>query len=685
MIEKPKSITIAKNAGFCFGVKRASDTLEKAIETSDGRTKLFTLGHLIHNATYNASLAGRGVGVIDENDIDRLAHKASATSPVKIFVRTHGVTLETSEKLERAANGNPYFTYEDLTCPFVKKIHNIACEYSTPENVFVIIGDKNHPEVKGILSYCKGESHVFASADEFQKALSGDERAFDTKKCTILVAQTTQNLSEWNKSQNIAKKLCTKPIIFDTICNVTEIRQLEAKRLAGVCDYMIVIGSADSSNTSKLAEICKSICKRTVRIENANELKNLISPANLNVGIAAGASTPPGVIEEVYKTMSTKTENFEELLEESLCKTLNTGDTVTGIVTAVSPAEIQLDLGSKVTGVIKAEQITDDPSADLKDMFNVGDTVEAFVIRVSDVEGIAELSKKRTDSDKNWTEIVSAYENKTILEGKVIEAVKGGVIALTGATRVFIPGAHTGIPKSGDLSTLVGQNVRFRIIEIKPQGHKAYGSIRDVLREERQAKEAAFWATVEEGKQYHGVVKNIMPYGAFVDLGGVDGLVHTSELSWKRIKSPADVVSVGDEIDVYVKALDVENKKISLGYKTEATNPWKIFTDKYQVGDIAPVKIVSMMPFGAFAEIVDGVDGLIHISQIALEKIAKPADVLELGQVVDAKITDIDYENQKVSLSIRALLEEARAAEEAMPEDYVEVTETVEEVPADEQ
>ena len=685
MIGTPKSITIAKNAGFCFGVKRASDTLEKAIETSDGKTRLFTLGHLIHNATYNASLTDRGVGVIDETDIDRLAREACEASPVKVFVRTHGVTRETSEKLECGAKGNPYFTYEDLTCPFVKKIHNIACEYSTPESVFVIIGDKNHPEVKGILSYCKGENYVFASADEFQKAISGDEKASSTEKCTILVAQTTQNLSEWNKSQNIAKKLCTKPIIFDTICNVTEIRQLEAKRLAGVCDYMIVIGSADSSNTSKLAEICKSICKRTVRIENANELKNLISPANLNVGIAAGASTPPVVIEEVYKTMSTKTENFEELLEESLCKTLNTGDTVTGIVTAVSPAEIQLDLGSKVTGVIKAEQITDDPSADLKDMFNVGDTVEAFVIRVSDIEGIAELSKKRTDSDKNWTEIVSAYENKTILEGKVIEAVKGGVIALTGATRVFIPGAHTGIPKSGDLSTLVGQNVKFRIIEIKPQGHKAYGSIRDVLREERQAKEAAFWATVEEGKQYRGVVKNIMPYGAFVDLGGVDGLVHTSELSWKRIKSPADVVSVGDEIDVYVKSLDVENKKISLGYKTEATNPWKIFTDKYQVGDIAPVKIVSMMPFGAFAEIVDGVDGLIHISQIALEKIAKPADVLELGQVVDAKITDIDYENQKVSLSIRALLEEARAAEEAMPEDYVEVTETVEEIPADEQ
>jgi 4-hydroxy-3-methylbut-2-enyl diphosphate reductase len=447
---------------------------------------------------------------------------------------------------------------------------------------------------------------------------------------------------------------------------------------------MIVVGGKDSSNTAKLTEICKSICKNTVWVENADGLKDLIPPTAKKVGIAAGASTPPGIIEEVYKTMSTKIENFEEMLEESLCKTLNTGDTVTGIVTAVSNAELQLDIGYKVTGIIKAEQITDDPSANLKDMFKVGDEVEAFVIRVSDVEGIAELSKKRTDSDKNWGEIVAACEAKTVLEGKVIEAVSGGVIALTGATRVFIPGARSGVPKSGDLNTLVGTTVKFRIIEVKEHGHKAYGSISDILREERQAREAAFWATAEEGKHYRGTVKSMTTYGAFVDLGGVDGMIHTTELSWKRIKSPAEVVSIGDEVDVYIKALDVEKKRISLGYKTEETNPWKIFTDKYQVGDIAAVKIVNMMPFGAFAEIVDGVDGLIHISQIALRKIAKPADVLEIGQVVDAKITEIDYEKCKVSLSIRALLEEAKAAEEAMPEDYSAEEAPAEEAPAEE-
>ena len=677
------SITVAKNAGFCFGVKRATDTLEEAIKNAKENEKIYTLGHIIHNTVYNDELLEKGVGVLDEKDIEKVAKSASSESPVKVFVRTHGVTMDISTRLKKCSEKNQHFTYVDCTCPFVKKIHKLAEENSNEDTVFTIIGDPSHPEVKGIVSYCKSENRVFRSAEELEAAISGSDLDIFNKKTPVLVAQTTQKLSEWHKSQNVLKNRCTNSIIFDTICNVTEIRQLEAKELASVCDYMIVIGGKDSSNTAKLTEICKNICKNTVWVEKADGLTNLIPPTINKVGIAAGASTPPRIIQEVYETMSTKVENFEAMLEESLCKTLNTGDTVTGIVTAVSGAELQLDLGFKVTGVIKAEQITDDPSVNLKDLFKVGDSVEAFVIRVSDVEGIAELSKKRTDSDKNWVEIVNAYNEGKILEGKVIEAVKGGVIALAGATRVFIPGARSGVPKSGDLTSLVGNVVKFRIVEVKEYGHKAYGSISDVLREERQAREAAFWATAEEGKQYKGVVKSMTTYGAFVDLGGVDGMIHTTELSWKRIKSPAEVVSIGQEVDVFIKALDVEKKRISLGYKTEDTNPWKIFTDKYQVGDIAAVKVVSIMPFGAFAEIIDGVDGLIHISQISLERIANPANVLTVGQTVDAKITEIDYEKCKVSLSIRALLEEAKAAEEAMPEEVAE--EAVSEEAADEQ
>jgi 4-hydroxy-3-methylbut-2-enyl diphosphate reductase len=406
-----------------------------------------------------------------------------------------------------------------------------------------------------------------------------------------------------------------------------------------------------------------------VSVERAEELALSSLQPYEKVGIVAGASTPSDVIEEVYKTMS-EMENFETLLKESF-KTLNTGDVVTGVVEHVSDTELQLDLGAGVTGYIKAEQITDDPSAKLTALYKKGDEIEAFVIRVSDIEGVAELSKKRVDSDKNWQNIVAAVETREVLEGKVVEAVKGGVLVLSHANRVFVPGSQTGVPKDGDLTALVGTEVKFRVLEIKP-GKKAVGSIRSVLRDERAAQQAEFWATMEEGKVFTGVVKSMTTYGAFVDLGGVDGMVHATELSWKHIKSPAEVVAIGDVITVFVKSFDAEKKRISLGYKTEATNPWNIFTSQYAIGDVATVKIVNLMPFGAFAEIVDGVDGLIHISQIAQTRIAKPADVLEVGQTVDARILDIDYDKKKVSLSIRALLDEAQAEAEAMPEEFVE-------------
>ncbi len=374
-----------------------------------------------------------------------------------------------------------------------------------------------------------------------------------------------------------------------------------------------------------------------------------------------------------------KVENFEELLESSL-KTLNTGDTVTGIVTNVTDAELQLDVGAKVTGIIKAEQITDDPSFKLSENFKVGDEVDAFVIRVSDVEGVAELSKKRVDSDRNTTKVVAAKESGEILEGKVIEVVKGGCVVSVGAVHVFVPASQTGVPRDGDLSVLDKKIVKLKVIEVRDgqgRGRKIIGSIRVVQNEERREKEAEFWANLAEGQYFTGKIKSLTSYGAFVDLGaGVDGMVHATELSWKHIKNPAEVVSIGDEITVFVKSFDAEKKRISLGYKTEETNPWYIFTHNFAVGDTAAVKIVNMMPFGAFAEIVDGVDGLIHISQISKTRIAQPSDVLEIGQTVDVKIIDIDNEKQKVSLSIRALLDEAEAAaapaEEAAAEEVTE-------------
>ena len=660
-----KQITIAENAGFCFGVKRATDRLEEALQNARPGERIYTLGHLIHNETYNESLRRRGVEAIDNDAIERIAEEANEAHPVTVLVRAHGCTKQIEQLLRAMAEKNEHFHWIDCTCPYVKKIHRIAAENSSDDHYFLLMGAANHPEVVGIMSYFEGEKYVVANGNELEEVLLTKAKDNLHKKTPIMAAQTTFNLLNWHQSQKNAKKLCTNAVIFDTICSVTELRQTEAAELAGRCDFILVIGGRESSNTAKLYEICRKNCSRTVWITNAAELDCAqLSGAN-NIGIVAGASTPSDEIQEVYKTMSEMKENFEELLETQ-CLTLNTGDVVTGTVTYVSDAELQLDLGTSVTGYIKADQVSNDPTFSLTENFHVGDPVEAFVIRVSDVEGIAELSKKRADADKNWQTIVAACDEKTVLEGTVAEAVKGGVVIYCNANRVFIPASQTGVPKDGDLSTLVGQTVAFKVIEVKP-GKKAIGSIRVVLREARRAQEADFWAGIEVGKVYNGVVKSMTSYGAFVDLGGVDGMVHLTELSWKHIKNPAEVVAVGDEITVFVKSFDPEKKRISLGYKTEETNPWNIFKSQYAIGDIASVKIVSMMPFGAFAEIIDGVDGLIHISQIAMQRIAKPADILEIGQIVDARIIDIDDEKQKVSLSIRSLLEEIAAAEEAMP------------------
>ena len=660
------NITVATHAGFCFGVKRATDEVEKKIAEKSESEKIYTLGHLIHNDGYLKWLEEKGVRSIEVCDIEDVCKGACEEAPATVYIRAHGIPLQVEELLRSCSEKNAFFKYVDLTCPYVKKIHRIAKDNSGDENVFALLGSKDHPEVVGIMSYADGEKYVFESSLELEEFLKKASLSNLHKKMLNFAAQTTQNLSEWEKSLKIVKKYCTNTKFFDTICKVTEIRQTEAKQLAHDCDYMVVVGGRESSNTAKLYKICKEACESTVWVENAHELDRKF-PTNKKIGIVAGASTPKRDIEEVLFIMSEMMENFAELLEQSL-KTLNTGDTVTGYVTHVTDAELQLDLGAKVTGIIKAEQITDDASVRLTQMFNIGDEVEAFVIRVSDIEGVAELSKKRTDSDRHWKNIVALKESGEVVSGKVLKAIGGGLTVQVGATNVFVPASHSGLAKDADLSTLVGQTVDLKIIEIKEQGKKAIGSIRIVLNAQRRAQVEEFWANIEEGKQYTGVVRSLTSYGAFVDLGGVDGMVHVSELSWKSIKHPSAVVAVGDIITVFVKSFDKETKRISLGYKTDDTNPWLLFTNRYNVDDVVSVKIVNMMPFGAFAEIMDGVDGLIHISKIANKRIGKPADVLEIGQVVDAKIIEIDNEKQKISLSIRALLPEEEVVAEAVEE-----------------
>ena len=568
---------------------------------------------------------------------------------------THGIPLSIKEKLTAFVRGNPEAEILDMTCPFVAKIYKIMDDNTNDNTFTILLGDSRHPEVIGISSHIKGSYRVFADCGEIESAYHcGELHDFESKR-TILASQTTHNLADYQKTKKFLEKLYTNGLFFDTICNVTETRQIEVDALSRECDGMLIVGGAESSNTKKLFDISRGNCPETYLVESAADIPSSIKTMTGTVGIAAGASTPGYIIEEVQNTMSEQ-ENFAQLLEESF-KTLNTGDTVRGIVTSVSGTEVHVDIGSKVTGILTLENVTEDPQAKLEDMFKVGDEVEAIAVRVSDLDGIATLSKKKIDAHNNWSKILEAKETGEILEGKVTEAVKGGVIVYALSQRIFIPASQTPVPKDGDLATLVGTKQRFKIIDIKEERRRAVGWIRVVAREERKAQLEKFWSEIEVGKHYTGKVKSLTSYGAFIDLGGIDGMVHNSELSWLRISSPKDVVAVGDTLEVFVKDFDREKNRISLGYKTEETNPWKLFTDKYNVDDVVPVTIVSMMPFGAFAQIIPGVDGLIHISQIADRKLASPSEVLTKGQVVDAKITDIDTENCKVSLSIRALLD----------------------------
>ncbi len=626
-------VTLAKTAGFCFGVSRAVEMVER--EAGSGK-RTVTLGPIIHNRHVVERFAAMGVRTVET--------PGEIEPGCTVVLRSHGVPRAVQEELEGRG-----LEIVDATCPFVKRIHRIVAEAEARGRQPVIIGSAAHPEVIAIAGWCE-HPLIFGDEKELENWLrSGEGR--DEKPITM-VSQTTGTQALWKSCCKILKKVYTNSEKFDTICRATEERQKEAIALSELCEAMIIVGDAMSSNTKRLAMICSEHCKNVSLVDSADELDRKLYSGVQSVGITAGASTPAWIIKEVNNQMSdeirTETaageENFAELLEQSI-KTLSTGEKVTGVVTSITPTEVYVDLGTKHAGYIPYNELSSDPNVKPADLFQVGDEIEVFVGRVNDVEGTVMLSKKRLDTVKSWEEIEKACEEKTVVEGIITEENKGGLVASVKGVRVFIPASQTGIPKGGDLSVLLRQNVRMKITEVNSARRRVVGSIRAVASEERKAAAEKLWSEIEVGKKYHGVVKSLTSYGAFVDVGGVDGMVHVSELSWSRIKNPAEVVSVGDEIDVFVISYDPEKRKISLGYKTTETNPWNIFMNQFKIGDVATVKIVKMMTFGAFAEIIPGVDGLIHISQIADRRIGKPEDVLSEGQEVDVKIIDVDAEN----------------------------------------
>ena len=634
-------LELAKSAGFCYGVRRAVRMAEQA--AAEGRACVM-LGPIIHNNSVIEYLSSLGVGLIRRPE--------EAEPGTAVIIRSHGEGRAAHEAL--AERGCPLI---DATCPNVSRIHQIVSQAEEAGRQAVIIGSPTHPEVAAIAGWC-AHPLVFEGVQALSDWLEGEPERRNLP--VTMVSQTTSTQIIWDKCVEKAKKECTNLKIFDTICNATYKRQSEAQALAARSDAVVVIGGRESSNTKRLAELCEALCPKVVWIERAAELEPSTLCRKASIGITAGASTPEWIIKEVYDKMSDENieieESFAEMLEKSI-KTLNTGEKVTGVVTGITPTEIYVDLGTKHAGYIPVSELTDDPTVKVEDLVKVGDEIETYVMRVNDQEGVVTLSKKRLDTVKSWEDIEQAKEDHTTVEGVVTEENKGGVVVSIKGVRVFVPASQTGLPRDTPMSQLVKQKVRLRITEVNRARKRVVGSIRAVEAEERAAKAAEVWANIEEGKRYTGTVKSLTSYGAFVDIGGVDGMVHISELSWSRIKHPSEVVSVGDTVEVYVISFDRDKKKISLGMKDRTQNPWEVFTGKYQPGDVANVRVVKLMTFGAFAEIVPGVDGLIHISQIADHRIDKPGDVLSEGQMVDVKIIDIDYDKQKVSLSIRALLE----------------------------
>lgn len=739
-------IVIADKAGFCFGVSRA---VKIAYDNIGKNNKAVTFGMLIHNDDVISDLKKNGI--VCAESMDDIPDGAA------VIIRAHGISKAEYEMLDKKGA-----EIIDATCPYVKKIHDIVNKEAVSGREIIIIGDKNHPEVKGIKGWSGEKAYVVYNDEDLDEILCKD-----IKTPVAVVAQTTIRREIFEKFKKTLKKHFTNAIFFDTICSATLKRQCAAEALAKECDAVFVIGGKHSSNTNKLYDVCRDSCDAVYKIENAAELKKyekiLKKLYNKKVGITAGASTPDWVIKEAKFTMAeiTNEMNFAEALEETL-KPLHTGDIVKGVVIGITPTEVQVDIGSKYDGVIPFDELTNDTTADINDLVKVGDEVNVFVVHVSDRDGVVTLSKKKIDAEKGLKELEADFENKTILSGRIVELVKGGIVTIAKGVRVFIPASEAAERFVEDLGSLLNTEARFRIIKMDRDRRgrlRVVGSIKSVVKEENEKKAAEFWANVEVGKKYtgkvksltsfgafvdlggvdglihiselsntrikhpsevvkvgdpievyikefdkeankvslvkelkeqkkaefwanaevgktyKGIVKSITSFGAFVDLGGIDGLVHISELSWNRIKHPSEVVKVGDEIEVYIKDLDKETNKVSLGHKKAEESPWYLATKDLKVGDTVKCKIVRILPFGAFAEVAPYVDGLIHISQISDKRIEKPSDVLNIGDEVEAKVLEINEETKQIALSIKALLpdaEENSANNDKPDESYIE-------------
>lgn len=632
-------IIIAKHAGFCFGVKRAVETARKTLENSKS-IQIYSLGPLVHNTQVVEKFSQMGLKVIDDiKDISKYEGK--------VIIRSHGIPKDLQEKIEEK---NAEII--DCTCPFVKAVHKKVKDYYEKGYKIVIIGDKDHPEVIGINGWCNYSAAIVNSEDEANGILNYN------KLC--IVSQTTNTYEKFQRLVNIiqnANKDCEIKV-FNTICNATNQRQSACEELAKRVDAMIVIGGYHSSNTNKLVKVSKKYCDNVYHIEIAEELPLQDLSKFNTIGITAGASTPDWIIKEVVDSMNKI--NNDEMLDaiENSFKRINRGDIVKGKVIYVTDNEIMVNINYKSDGIITKDELSNDPDINPKELFKEGDDIEVFVKKLDDGEGNVVLSYKILESIKNWEKLEKAFENKEVLECKVLNDIKGGLSVIVNGIKAFIPASQVSIKYVDDLSKYKNKKLNAKIISFDKNRKRVVLSSKEVEKEELEKKREKLWESLEIGKIIEGRVVRLVDFGAFVDIGGLDGLIHISDLSWYRIKKPSEVVKVGDLVKVQVLEFNKENNRISLGLKQVTPKPWDIFMEKRKVGDIVKGEVVNILDFGAFVRLEEGVEGLIHVSQISTEHVNKPSDVLKVGDIVNVKILSIDENENRISLSIKAIEEE---------------------------
>ena len=627
-------IILAEHAGFCFGVRRAMEAAERSAPA-------VTLGPIIHNPQAVEQLRQRGITSVDSvTDIPEGA---------RVIIRSHGIGRQVYEQLRARTDA-----IVDATCPFVSRIHDMARRASEDHIPLIVVGEAQHPEVAGILGWNEDRAYAVMTASDIE--------ALPEMASARVVSQTTMASAKFDEMCHLLSRRIPNLEICATICPATLKRQREAMAIAEAVDAMIVVGGRESSNSRKLYRLSADRCRRTYFIETAAELDGIhLSPSD-TIGITAGASTPDCIIKEVVARMNdieknvTPEENPEievmsdEVIDQTLVQ-IRPGQIVTGKVVQITDDEVCVNIGYKADGIVKK---TDLSSTDV----NIDDEIEVEVVKVNDGDGNVLLSQKNIINRKAWEEILAKEEAGETIEGVGKEAVKGGLLADVGGIRCFIPASQLSLRYVEKIDEFVGQPMTLKIIEIDRAKKRIVASRKAVLMVEEAEKKKKIWESLEVGSIVKGIVRRLADFGAFVDIGGVDGLVHVTDLSWGRVRHPSDVVSVGQEIDVKILNVDPERERISLSYKQTQPRPWTVAGEKYPVGSVVEGKVVRITTFGAFVELEPGLDGLVHISQCALTRIAKVEDAVNVGDIVRVKVLDVNTEAKRISLSIREVLED---------------------------